>query len=93
MSVVVKLPKLTKDQYEKISATLMPTSPPGLLAHVSYESGDGVEGFQVWESQEAWGADIGRTLPVLQANGVNADPANRPEAAKVLALAGSKVQQ
>ena len=91
MAVVVRLPKITKEQYEQISAKLTPTSPPGLLVHVSFSEGDSVEGFQVWESEEVWGADMARVLPVLTEAGVSTE--RPPTAMPVLAIEGSKLQK
>jgi hypothetical protein len=56
----------------------------------SLNEGDAVKGFQVWESEEAWGADMGRVLPVLQEAGVNTD--TPPTAMPVVVMQGSKLQ-
>ncbi|HEY8740618.1 MAG TPA: hypothetical protein VIN56_08510 [Candidatus Dormibacteraeota bacterium] len=89
MAIVIRLPGLTQAQYDKISEKLMPTAPPGLLVHVSFGEGDNIEGFQVWESQEAWAGDMGRVLPVLQENGVGVD--TPPTPMPVVAMQGSKL--
>jgi hypothetical protein len=91
MAILIRLPKVTKEQAAKVNAALGPTSPPALLIHVSFSDGDGVEGFQVWESEEAWASDMPRVLPVLQAAGLSVD--RPPTAMPVLTMQGSKVQR
>jgi hypothetical protein len=90
MAILVRLPKVTKEQHAKLSAALGPTSPPALLLHVAFSDGDGVEGFQVWESEEAWASDMPRVLPVLKEAGLNVD--RPPTAVPVVTMLGSKVK-
>jgi hypothetical protein len=90
MAILIRLPKVTKEQYAKVSAALGPTSPPAMLIHVSFGEGDAVEGFQVWESEEAWASDMPRVLPVLQANGLSVD--RPPTPIPVVTILGSKVK-
>lgn len=90
MAIAVRLPKVTREQYDKISAQLIATAPPGLLLHVSFGEGDEIEGLQVWESEQAWGNDMARVLPVLQGAGI--DVGQPPTAVPVVAMQGSKLQ-
>jgi hypothetical protein len=90
MAILVRLPKITREQHTKVSAALDGTSPPALLIHVTFGEGDEVEGFQVWESEEAWASDMPRVLPVLKANGLSVD--RPPTPIPVVIMQGSKVK-
>jgi hypothetical protein len=56
---------------------------------VSFGAGDKIEGLQVWESEEAWGADMPRVLPVLAEAGI--ETATPPTPVPAVFIAGSKV--
>lgn len=90
MAILVRLPKITREQFDKVNTKLTASAPPALLLHVSFGEGDSVEGFQVWESEEAWGSDMGRVLPVLQEAGVSTD--TPPTAVPVIVMQGARVQ-
>ena len=90
MAILIRLPKITREQFDKVNAALAPTSPSSLLIHVSFGEGDEVEGFQVWESAEAWSSDMPRVLPVLQGAGMSVD--QPPTPIPVVIIQGSKVQ-
>lgn len=90
MAILIRLPKITREQYDTVNAALTPTAPPSLLIQVSFGEGDEVEGFQVWESAEAFASDMPRVLPVLQEAGLSVD--QPPTPIPVVTLQGSKIQ-
>jgi hypothetical protein len=63
--------KMTRADYEKVSADLGPEEPDGRLYHAAYGD-DEVQMFEVWESTDHFDAHRDRLMAVLQGSGVDA---------------------
>jgi hypothetical protein len=65
---------MSADQYDRVILKLEEAgagSPPGRAYHCSFQVGDNVHVFDVWETEEQFNA-FGETLmPILQAEGVD----------------------
>ena len=78
IAVVFDVPGMTAEQYDKVIQALESegaAAPEGRVYHVAAPANGGWFVFDIWESEEKFGAFSGVLIPKLQAAGVTpADP-------------------
>lgn len=78
------LPGVTTDQYDTLNAKLQETPEifDGCIAHVCVPSSDGLDIYDVWESEQHMQAFGEKMMPIAESAGLSG-PGGQPEASPV----------
>ncbi|MEV8022238.1 hypothetical protein AB0O76_39215 [Streptomyces sp. NPDC086554] len=78
------LPGVTTDQYDTLNAKLQETPEifDGCIAHVCVPSSDGLDIYDLWESEQHMQAFTGKLMPVAEGLGMSG-PGGQPETVSV----------
>jgi len=76
MAIAIYLtpPSMTAEQYEEVMSRLDAAgagTPAGRLYHACFGSGDKLQLFEIWESQQDFNTSIKTTMPILQQIGLD----------------------
>ena len=74
IAVYLNPPSMSAAQYDEVMSRLDAAgagTPAGRLYHVCFGSGDKLQLFEVWESQEDFGKSIETTMPILRQIGLD----------------------
>ena len=77
VAMTMHWPGLTSDQYDAVMAKLgLDANPPaGAVLHAATETDDGIEVFEVWQTEQAFNSFLEhRMLPVVSELGLSGEP-------------------
>ena len=78
VAMTMHWPGLTSDQYDALMAKLgLDANPPaGAILHAASETDDGIEVFDVWQTEQAFNGFLAqRLLPAVSELGITGEPA------------------
>jgi hypothetical protein len=74
IAIYLNPPSMNAAQYDEVMSRLDAAgagAPTGRLYHVCFGSGDKLQLFEIWESQEDFGKSIETTMPILKQMGLD----------------------
>jgi hypothetical protein len=74
IAIYLNPPSMSAAQYDEVMSRLDAAgagTPTGRLYHVCFGSGDKLQLFEIWESQEDFGKSIETTMPILKQIGLD----------------------
>jgi hypothetical protein len=74
IAIYLNPPSMSAAQYDEVMSRLDAAGagiPTGRLYHVCFGSGDKLQLFEIWESQEDFGKSIETTMPILKQIGLD----------------------
>ena len=74
IAIYLNPPSMSAAQYDEVMSRLDAAgagAPAGRLYHVCFGSGDKLQLFEIWESQQDFGKSIETTMPILQQIGLD----------------------
>ena len=77
VAMLMHWPGVTSDQYDAVLAKIgLDANPPaGGVLHIATESGDGIEVYEIWQTEQAFNSFLEqRLLPVVSELGITGEP-------------------
>ncbi len=74
IAIYLNPPSMSAAQYDEVMSRLDAAgagAPAGRLHHVCFGSGDKLQIFEIWESQQDFGKSVQTTMPILQQIGLD----------------------
>ena len=74
IAIYLNPPSMSAAQYDEVMSRLDAAGagiPAGRLYHVCFGSGDKLQIFEIWESQQDFGTSVKTTMPILQQIGLD----------------------